>query len=286
MHDEIPVEELEFVDFSVVDGVAWVVMNRPEVLNAFNYRMQLELRSIWRGARRDEDIRCLVLTGAGERAFSTGIDREEAMAYLLDEEGKTERIPIGSAAGDEGSAWHFDDPGQNIGPKANDLWKPVIAAVNGMACGGALYMLGEVDIVIAADHATFFDPHVTFGMTSCFEAMHLLQKMPFHEVMRVALMGSDERVSAKRAYEVGFVTEVVSAGELRDAADRIARTIARHVPNVIQGTVRSIWTAQDLGRKDALDLGKVLIRVGSRPDDLRQGQENFSQGQRVTPRIR
>ena len=60
----------------------------------------------------------------------------------------------------------FDDPGDNINPKANDLWKPVIAAVNGMACGGALYLLGESDIIIAAEHATFFDPHVTYGMVA------------------------------------------------------------------------------------------------------------------------
>jgi enoyl-CoA hydratase/carnithine racemase len=63
----------------------------------------------------------------------------------------------------------FNDPGDNIGPKSCDLWKPVIASVNGMACGGAFYMLGEVEFIIAADHATFFDPHVTYGMTAAFE---------------------------------------------------------------------------------------------------------------------
>ena len=97
----------------------------------------------------------------------------------------------------------FNDPGQCINPKENDLWKPVIAAVNGMACGGALYMLGEVDIIIAAEHATFFDPHVTYGMVDGFEAMHLLQKLPLGETLRVALLGGLERMSAQRRTSSG-----------------------------------------------------------------------------------
>ena len=73
----------------------------------------------------------------------------------------------------------------------------MIAAVNGMACGGAFYMLGEVEFIIAAEHATFFDPHVTYGMTAAFEPIHMLQKMPFHEIMRLSLLGNHERLSAR-----------------------------------------------------------------------------------------
>ena len=92
-----------------------------------------------------------------------------------------EPIHVGSGS----TPFMFDDPGDNLGPKSNDLWKPVIAAVNGMACGGAFYMLGEVEFIIAADHATFFDPHVSYGMTACFESIHMLQKMPFGEIVRL-----------------------------------------------------------------------------------------------------
>src|SRR5947208_15402042 len=102
----------------------------------------------------------------------------------------------------------FDDPGENIGPKTCDLWKPVIAAVNGMACGGAFYMLGEVEFIIAADHATFFDPHVTYGMTAAFEPIHMAGIPPFPEIMRLSLMGNYERLSARRAYEIGLVSEI------------------------------------------------------------------------------
>ena len=63
----------------------------------------------------------------------------------------------------------YDDPGSRLGPRSNECWKPVVAAVNGMACGGAFYLLGEADILVAADHATFFDPHVTYGMPAVFE---------------------------------------------------------------------------------------------------------------------
>ena len=86
-----------------------------------------------------------------------------------------------------------------------------VAAVNGIACGGALYMLGESDIIIAADHATYFDPHVTYGMVAGFESVHLLQKLPLGEVLRCMLLGGHERISAERAYQVGLVSEVVPA---------------------------------------------------------------------------
>jgi enoyl-CoA hydratase/carnithine racemase len=286
MDARIDLADLETLKYDVVDRVAWVTMNRPEVHNSFNYRMQQELKAVWRSARHDDGIRCLVLTGAGEKAFCAGIDRGETMGHWLEDESLvgTTTVPVGG--GNDDTPWHFDDPGENVGPKTNDLWKPVIAAVNGMACAGAFYMLGEVDIVIAAQHATFFDPHVTFGMTACFESMHMLQKMPFHETMRIALMGSHERVSAQRAYDVGFVTEVVPIADLYNAVERVARTIASQPPIAVQGTVRALWTARDLGRNDALEMGKILIRLGSDPATLLEGQKEFASGGRITPLVR
>ena len=147
-------------------------------------------------------------------------------------------------------------------------------------------MVGESDIVIAAEHATFFDPHTTFGMTACFESMHMLQKMPFHEIMRIALLGANERMSARRAHEIGFVTEVVPLAELRDAADWLGRTIASAPPVAVQGTVRSLWAARELSRAQALDIGKVIIRLGSDPASLYAGQQAFAAGDRARPRIR
>ena len=168
------------------DGVAIVTLNRPEVHNAFNWKMQTELKDLWTSLRTNDDVRAVVLTGAGEKAFCSGIDREESI-----QRGYLERQKdVPHAGGQVSTPYQYNDPGSSINPKTNDLWKPVIAAVNGMACGGALYMLGEVDIIIAAEHATFFDPHVTYGMVAGFETVHLLQKLPLGETLRVQLLGA------------------------------------------------------------------------------------------------
>ena len=96
-----------------------------------------------------------------------------------------------------------------------------------MACGGAFYLLGEADILIAAEHATFFDPHVTYGMPAVFEPALMLQRMPFGEVLRMTLLGNHERISAARALEIGLVTEVVAARPTSPAAaHRVAAAIA------------------------------------------------------------
>src|SRR5688572_31060811 len=148
--------------------------------------MQRELSEVWRSLRTNDDVRCVVLAAAGEKAFCTGIDRSE--------------IP---SDGGQFDPLTYEDPGKMLGPKSNELFKPVIAAVQGMACGGAFYMLGEVEFIIASDDATFFDPHVTYGMTAAFEPMQMLSKMPFQEIMRISLLGTHERLSAERAREIG-----------------------------------------------------------------------------------
>ena len=258
------------------DGVAWITLNRPDVHNAFDSVMQREVREVWRSMRGNDDVRVAVLTGAGDKAFCTGIDRREAM----------ER-PSESLVGSPGATpFMFDDPGEWLGPKANDMWKPVVAAVNGMAAGGAFYMLGEVDIIIAAEHATFFDPHVSYGMTSSFESMHMLQRMPLGEVIRMQLMGNFERVSAQRAYQIGLVSEVVPGDKLMDAAAWVANTIASQPPLAIQGTLRAIWAAQDLARRDALAAGYAFVKMGTDDESLREGQKLFSSGERPKWRLR
>lgn len=272
--------EFETITYEVDDGVAWVTLNRPEVLNAFNHQMEAELKSVWRDMRGDDDVRVAVITGAGDRAFCTGIDRAESLNPEVQgaaaEAGKLVGFP---------TPWTYDDPGANLCPKMNQMWKPVIAAVNGMACAGAFYLLGEVEFIIAAEHATFFDPHVTFGMTASYEPIHMLQKVPFQEIMRMSLLGSAERMSAKRAYEVGMVSEVVPKEELRERAEWAARVIAEAPPLGIQGTVRSLWTGLELSRRQALEMAELLLSIGSDPRQLMAGQEVF-QGTRREPRIR
>ena len=271
------VPDYETILYDEKDRVAWVTLNRPDVHNAFNAKMQHELRDMWRALRANDDIRCAVLTGAGEKAFCTGIDRTETMGG-----NRPDELELGSGS----TPFMFDDPGENIGPKSNDMWKPVIAAVNGMACGGAFYMLGEVEFIIAAEHATFFDPHVTYGMTSAFEPIHMLQKMPFSEIMRLSLLGNHERMSAQRAFQIGLVSEVVAATDLHDTAAWSAQAIASAPPLAIQGTLRAIWMGLEQSRLQALDQAYGYIAMGTNQESIAEGQAAFSSGKRIEWRLR
>lgn len=236
--------KFETLGYEQENGVAWVTLNRPERHNSFDLAMIDELHGLWRELRHDDDVRCVVVTGAGDKAFCTGMDRD------MD-------VPQPS------SPYMIDDPMLKIGPKFSDLWKPVIVAVNGMACGGAFYLLGECEFVIAAEHATFFDPHTTYGMVSGFESMHLVQRMPLGEVMRLTLLGNAERMSAKRALENGLVSEVVPADELMEKARWAAEAIASYPPHGVQGSIRSIWAARDMTRAQALTMAPHLIEMGN-----------------------
>jgi enoyl-CoA hydratase/carnithine racemase len=261
------VSDYECLLYSESDGVATITLNRPEKLNAFSPTQIAEIEDVWRKLRMNDDVRVAIITGAGDRAFSTGVD----LSF---------RFPQPS------SKLMMNDDMFRIGPKTNDLWKPVIAAVNGMACGGAFYILGEVEMIIAADTATFFDPHVTHGLPSVYESMLMLQRMPIGEIMRIALLGRHERMSAERAYDIGLVQDVVAAGDLMDVAMSTARLIADTPDQLaVEVTVKAIWTAQYMGIQQALHNAPTLVNlvdgttaIGERADALRK--------QKITPRIR
>ncbi|MFY9587659.1 MAG: enoyl-CoA hydratase/isomerase family protein [Actinomycetota bacterium] len=272
--------DFETLLYEEKDGVAWVTLNRPDVHNAFNSVMMRELSELWTALRANDDVRVAVLSGAGEKAFCTGIDRAEGVA------GRSP-LPGGRHVGSPSdSPFMFDDPGDVLGPKTNDLWKPVIAAVNGMACGGAFYLLGECDIIIASENATFFDPHTTYGMTSSFESMHMVYKMPFGEVVRMQLLGNDERLSAQRAHQIGLVSEVVAPNELRGAAQWLADRIAAKPPLAVEGTLRALWAAKDLPRSQALALGYAFVKMGTNAESIKEGQRAFESGERPKWRLR
>ncbi|MFE7119588.1 enoyl-CoA hydratase/isomerase family protein [Streptomyces sp. NPDC057654] len=230
------------------DGVVLVTLDRPERHNAIDLATAAELTAVWRALRSDDSVRAVVLTGAGDRAFCTGIDRN---------------VDVPQPA----SPFSMDDPLIAIGPKAADLWKPVVAAVGGMACGGAFYLLGEAEFVIAAENATFFDPHTAYGMVSAYESIYMAQRMPAGEVARMALMGTAERLSARRAYETGLVSEVVAPGEAVAAALRAAAVIASYPTEAVQGTVRALWATREAARAQALALAPPLIALGNLPPD-------------------
>ena len=196
----------------ITDGVALVTLDRPARHNALDLATAAELIATWREFRFDDTVRAAVLTGAGGRAFCTGIDRAAEVPQPA-------------------SPFSLDDPLRTIGPKSNDLWKPVLAAVEGMACGGAFYLLGEAEFIIAAEDATFFDPHTTYGMVSAYESVLMAQRMPYGESARLALMGTAEPTEA------------------------------------VQGTVRALWAAQEATRTQALAHAPQLIALGNLPPE-------------------
>ncbi|MGW0943952.1 enoyl-CoA hydratase/isomerase family protein [Streptomyces sp. NPDC002623] len=246
-------------------GVAVVTLDRPARLNAIDLPTVGELTALWRELRFDDTVRAIVLTGAGGRAFSTGLDRDAVVPQ-------------------PDSPYMQDDPLLTVGPKANDLFKPVVAAVEGMACGGAFYLLGECEFVIAGGGAEFFDPHTTYGMVSAYESVLLAQRMPYGEVARMMLMGTAERISARRAHEIGLVSEVTEPGGALAAATACATVIAGYPPTGVQGTVRALWAAKEAARAAGYAQAPHLIALGNLPTERQT--ELFATRSTAKPRIR
>ncbi|MEV6177926.1 enoyl-CoA hydratase/isomerase family protein [Streptomyces sp. NPDC052016] len=227
-------------------GVAVVTLDRPERLNAIDLDLAGRLRDAWRALRFEDSVRAVVLTGSGTRAFSTGIDRDAVVPQ-------------------PGSPYMQDDPLLTVGPKANDLWKPVVAAVEGMACGGAFYLLGECEFLVAGSDAVFFDPHTSYGMVSAYESVLMAQRMPYGEAARMMLMGTAERISARRAYETGLVSEITEAGGALDAAVARAGVLAGYPAAGVQGTVRALWAGREAARAAGLAQAPHLVSLGNLP---------------------
>ncbi len=147
-------------------------------------RMMAELETAWRELDADPEVRVIVNTGAG-RAFQTGLDVVQLSKdpeALREQSRRTKNFELRL------TAWH------------NSVWKPVIAAVNGVCAGGGLHFVADADIVIASTNATFLDPHVSVGQVSAYETIALTKKSPMEAILRMALMGTHERMTAARAY--------------------------------------------------------------------------------------
>ncbi|MBI3743462.1 MAG: enoyl-CoA hydratase/isomerase family protein [Chloroflexi bacterium] len=240
------------------EGIATITLNRPEKLNALNWTMNDELHEIWTDIKADPTVVVAILTGVGERALCTGID------VSLPASGNTQR------RGDEHITLHFT-------AIQNKCWKPVITAVNGMAVGGGLHFISDSDIIIAAEHAQFFDTHVKVGLASVHEPIGLIRRIAFEAVIRMSLMGGLERMSAKRAYELGLVSEVVPKDKLMSRAREIAKTLMKNSPAAMVSSKRAIWGSLNYGLDDALEFGwKVLGEHGKGPDP-KEGATAFMQ---------
>jgi enoyl-CoA hydratase/carnithine racemase len=232
--------------------VGWLIFNRPGSGNAMNAAMIDDLEAAWRELDADPTVRVIVNTGEG-RTFQTGLDVVElakSPEALREQSRRTKRAELRL------TAWH------------NGVSKPVIAAVNGVCAGGGLHFIADADIVVAASDATFLDPHVSIGQATAYEAIGLVRKMPVEAVMRMALVGRYERIDARRAYELGMISQIVDPPEqLRPAAQELAEKVAKNSPAAMAATKRALWGALELGLTDACKAGaKELVAMWGHPD--------------------
>jgi len=242
--------------------VGWLINNRPDQLNAMNARMRDEFAIAWKELDEDPYVRVIVHSGEG-RAFQTGVDVQEIASDGMGMERYRESLETFDL---HFTAWH------------QQVWKPVITAVNGMCAGGGFHWVADADIVIAASDAEFFDPHVSIGQVVAIEAIGLLRKMPAEAVMRMAFVGRYERLSAARAYELGMISEVVDPPErLRDAAQELGEKIAQNSPAAMAATKRALWGALELGLTDACKAGAgELVSMWGHPDQT-EGPTAFAE---------
>lgn len=258
---------MDFKDLRVEkDGhVLTCTLDREARMNALNHNLlKVELPEAFRVAREDPEVRVVILTGAGEKAFCAGADLKDA----------AETGSIGGTSGPSQGPYYRGTPTDFLHAGFD---KPVIVAVNGMCLGAGLHFVADGDLILAADHATFFDTHVRVGQVFALEAIGLMRRMPFGEVMRMMLLSGTERLDAQAALRLGLVSEVAPRGELLARARAHAATIAEFSPATIAASKRAMWEALDHGLFDALEHGwREIYRHWSHPDYV-EGPRAFAE---------
>lgn len=213
---------MEFCRVEKKGHVAYVTITRPEVMNALHAPASRELSKVWDDFAADDDLWVGVLTGEGEKAFSAGND----LKYTAEQS----RLPR-EQRGDQ--SW----PTGGFGGLTSrfDLYKPIIARVNGFALGGGLEMALACDIIVAADHAEIGLPEPRRGLIAGAMGVHRLPRQaPLKAAMGYMLTG--RHIPAKRAYELGLVSEVVPFAELDAAVDSMVNDILRCAPLSVRAT--------------------------------------------------
>jgi enoyl-CoA hydratase/carnithine racemase len=245
--------------FEKADRVATITLNRPERHNAFNVAMARELRQAWEAVKTDPGITCAILTGAGDRALCTGVD-VDTVAAGEGVQGKTPREQV---------------PFLKMTAIQNRCWKPVVTAVNGMVVGGGLHFIADSDLIVCAEHATFFDTHVRLGLISGLEPVGLARRIPLEAALRLALLGGSERLTAQQALALGLVGEVVPKEQLMPRARELAAKISAHSPTALARSKQSVWESLEVGLDAGLARAWEIIQShGSHPDS-KEGPASF-----------
>ena len=237
------------------ERVATVTLDRPEAHNACTRAMWEELARLWDEILRDDTVSVVVLTGAGNRAFSAGVDLKEI-----------------AQAGP--SASPVAPPPRLLENWDGEFWKPIVAAVNGLALGSGFSMLLATDVRIAAEHATFGLPQVKWGLLSGHATQLAPRFLSYPQAMELLLTG--ESISAQRACEIGLINRVVPADALLDAARITAAKIAAHPPLALQGIKEAAVRGLDLPLREAIVWGLRMERLLQATQDGVEGPRAFA----------
>ena len=244
---------MKYVVTEVIDQILIVTINRPEVLNALNPAAHRELETVFNDYSADPSLRVAILTGTGTRSFCTGSDVKEKSkkSFTPDSSPKT---------GFGGLTKRFD------------LYKPVIAAVNGYAIGGGMEMIFACDIVVASETATFSMPETQIGQAAFSGGIqHLVRNLPYCQAMEILLTG--KRLTAKEMLEYRLVNSVVPLEQLMSTAIDYARKIIKGAPLSVEATKACAISAMNQGiEQSTVTYPQALVRMAVSNDTVEGGR--------------
>jgi E-phenylitaconyl-CoA hydratase len=246
------------VDLEISERIAILTMNRPAQLNALDSEMYMQLSEAWARVRDDDEIRVAVVTGAGDRAFSVGAD-------------------LKSFVGQSTTLSHFWKTQQDLLlNRGLEVWKPVIAAVNGYCLGGGMTLLLATDIRVAVPHATFGLPEVKRGiLPGNGGTQRILSQLPYAIAMEVLLTA--EPIDAETAARWGLINRVVEPPHLMDVALDYARKLAANAPLAVQAAKEAAIRSRELGWSSGLRAEQALNQVLHFTEDAKEGPAAFSE---------
>jgi E-phenylitaconyl-CoA hydratase len=248
------------VVFELDGPVAILRLNRPARGNALTVTMRDLVADAWRQVDDDPRCRAVIVTGAGERHFCTGVDVDAVAA--------SGRSTSGDGPVADEVIWS---------PLTQRVRKPVICAVNGLVAGGGLHFVADADIVVAGEHVEFMDTHTSVGMVGAVENISLTRRLPIGEVLRMTLEGRAYRLPAARAHTLGLVDELCAKGSELKTALRIAHNIARNSPRANELSKLAIWSSIGQSHEQAAEYGWALARLHWAHPDFVEGPRAFSE---------
>jgi (E)-benzylidenesuccinyl-CoA hydratase len=239
------------------DTIAIITLNRPEVLNAMNPDMAGKLLQAWLDFSNDPNLAVLIVTGAGGKAFCVGAD--------IKDRDQTGRDPHVS---------DFWGPGLRTPMRGVELYKPVIAAINGYCLGGGLELALVCDIRIASESAQFGQPEIKRGIFPGMGATQRLPRtMPYNWAAELLFTG--ESIDAGEAYRIGLVNRVVPPQELMASAETLAKTIGENAPLALRAVKEALLRSYDLPLEQGMRVEGLLRRIIGETEDAREGRRAF-----------